>query len=83
MCQLNKAGASFATLPGVTALTDVTGFKPGGASGGASCEGSQLQACLEMAASLLPHLDGYLAAGCVPGGTERNFDSYGQTGPLE
>ena len=77
MCQLNKAGATFATLPGVTALTDVTGF---GLAGHLVelCEGSQLQACLEMAAlPLLPHLDGYLAAGCVPGGTQRNFDSYG------
>ncbi|MGL4207300.1 MAG: selenide, water dikinase SelD [Aeromonadaceae bacterium] len=77
MCQLNKPGATFATLPGVTALTDVTGF---GLAGHLveMCEGSQLQASLQMSAlPRLPHLEHYLEAGCVPGGTQRNFDSYG------
>ena len=77
MCTLNKAGAEFAKLPGVTALTDVTGF---GLAGHLieMCEGSKLSACLDMAAiPLLPSIDDYLQAGCVPGGTGRNFEAYG------
>lgn len=77
MCTLNKAGAEFAKLPGVTALTDVTGF---GLAGHLieMCEGSKLSASLDMAAiPLLPAIDDYLQAGCVPGGTGRNFEAYG------
>ena len=77
MCTLNKAGAAFAKLPGVTALTDVTGF---GLAGHLleMCEGSGLCALLDLdAVPLLPAIDEYLAAGCIPGGTQRNFASYG------
>ena len=77
MCTLNKAGAEFAKLPGVTALTDVTGF---GLAGHLieMCEGADLSAHLDMAAiPLLPAIDDYLQAGCVPGGTGRNFEAYG------
>ena len=77
MCTLNKAGAAFAKLPGVTALTDVTGF---GLAGHLleMCEGSGLCALLDLdAVPLLPAVDEYLAAGCIPGGTQRNFASYG------
>jgi selenide, water dikinase len=77
MCTLNKAGAEFAKLPGVTALTDVTGF---GLAGHLieMCEGSGMAATLEMGTiPLLPDLDMYLEAGCIPGGTLRNFDAYG------
>ncbi|ADU69504.1 selenide, water dikinase SelD [Pantoea sp. At-9b] len=78
MCQLNKAGAEFAHLAGVTAMTDVTGF---GLLGHLSeiCQGSGLRA--EVIAAQVPRLpgvDGYIAAGAVPGGTSRNFASYGQ-----
>ena len=77
MCTLNKAGAAFAKLPSVTALTDVTGF---GLAGHLleMCEGSGLCALLDLdAVPLLPAIDEYLAAGCIPGGTQRNFASYG------
>ena len=77
MCTLNKAGAEFAKLPGVTALTDVTGF---GLAGHLieMCEGANLSANLDMEAiPLLPAIDDYLQAGCVPGGTGRNFEAYG------
>ena len=77
MCTLNKAGAAFAKLPSVTALTDVTGF---GLAGHLleMCEGSGLCALLDLdAVPLLPAVDEYLAAGCIPGGTQRNFASYG------
>ncbi|MDF7658434.1 selenide, water dikinase SelD [Erwiniaceae bacterium L1_54_6] len=78
MCQLNKAGAEFAQLAGVTAMTDVTGF---GLLGHLSeiCQGSGLRA--EVMAAQVPRLagvDAYIAAGAVPGGTGRNFASYGR-----
>lgn len=78
MCQLNKAGSDFATVEGVAAMTDVTGF---GLLGHLSevCQGADLQAniCYE-AVPKLPNIENYIHEGCVPGGTQRNFDSYGQ-----
>ena len=77
MCQLNKPGAAFARLPGVKAMTDVTGF---GLMGHLTelCQGSGLQAVVNFAAvPKLPEVDNYLEQGCIPGGTLRNFDSYG------
>lgn len=77
MCQLNKSGADFAHIPGVTAMTDVTGF---GLLGHLSeiCQGSGVQATLYFSSiPRLPAVEEYIAAGCVPGGTGRNFDSYG------
>lgn len=77
MCTLNNIGADFAGVAGVTAMTDVTGF---GLLGHLveMADGSGLTAQLNYSA--IPHLDStnyYLAQGCIPGGTERNFDSYG------
>lgn len=77
MCQLNKVGAEFAKLDGVSAMTDVTGF---GLLGHLSeiCLGSGL--CAEVIAANVPRLPGvneYIAAGAVPGGTHHNFASYG------
>lgn len=77
MCQMNSIGAAFAELDGVTAMTDVTGF---GLLGHLSeiCQGSNLRA--EVAFAAIQTLDGvknYIAQGAVPGGTQRNFDSYG------
>ncbi|WP_145519004.1 selenide, water dikinase SelD [Yersinia mollaretii] len=77
MCQLNKSGADFAHISGVTAMTDVTGF---GLLGHLSeiCQGSGVQATLHFSTiPRLPAVEEYIAEGCVPGGTERNFDSYG------
>lgn len=77
MCQLNRSGADFASVAGVTAMTDVTGF---GLLGHLSeiCQGSGVQARLHFSAiPQLPAVEEYIAAGCVPGGTGRNFDSYG------
>ena len=77
MCLLNKIGTEIAQMPGVKALTDVTGF---GLLGHLSemCEGSQVNAIIEF--SKVPQLDGvadYLELGCIPGGSTRNYDSYG------
>jgi len=75
MCQSNQVGALLAELDGVHALTDVTGF---GLAGHLMemCRGSNLCAILDPAAiPELPGLDDYIALGCVPGGTQRNFDA--------
>ncbi|MGF1876697.1 selenide, water dikinase SelD [Photobacterium frigidiphilum] len=78
MCKLNIPGQDFADVEGVKAMTDVTGF---GLMGHLSeiCEGSQLKARIDFdSVPYLPGVFDYIAQGCVPGGTTRNFDSYGQ-----
>jgi selenide,water dikinase len=78
MCTLNKPGSRFGKLAAVKAMTDVTGF---GLLGHLleMAEGSGLTARLDYAAvPRLPGVDYYLAEGCVPGGTLRNFESYGE-----
>ncbi len=77
MCQLNLAGSEFSDIEGVTAMTDVTGF---GLLGHLSemCQGANLQAVIDyQAVPKLPEVERYIAEGCVPGGTGRNFASYG------
>lgn len=77
MCRPNKAGSRFAELDAVKAMTDVTGF---GLLGHLveMADGSGVSARIDFAkVPRLPGVDDYLAAGCVPGGTGRNFDSYG------
>ncbi|WP_020396555.1 selenide, water dikinase SelD [Thiolinea disciformis] len=77
MCQLNKLGETLGELPSVHALTDVTGFGLGGHLR-EMCEGSGVQAILDFEQiPLLPHIHDYLDQGSFPGGTQRNFDSYG------
>ncbi|MFV0576587.1 MAG: selenide, water dikinase SelD [Vibrio sp.] len=78
MCRLNKIGAQLAELNCVHAMTDVTGF---GLLGHLieMCEGAELNA--EVDFDHLPKmadLDYYFEQGCVPGGTLRNFASYGE-----
>ncbi len=78
MCTLNKPGSRFGKLAGVTAMTDVTGF---GLLGHLveMVDGSGLSARLEYArVPRLPGVEHYLAEGCVPGGTLRNYESYGE-----
>jgi selenide,water dikinase len=77
MSGLNKIGAELAEIPGVQAMTDVTGF---GLLGHLleMCEGANLSAEIEFAkVPKLPMLDKYLANNTVPGGTNRNWESYG------
>ncbi len=76
--QLNKIGQKLAQIEGVKAMTDVTGF---GLLGHLveMCEGSQLSAEIELSKiPLLPKVEEYLEQGCVPGGTHRNWSSYGK-----
>ena len=83
MCQMNLIGSQFAEVAGVTAMTDVTGF---GLLGHLAeiCEGSNLNAVVNFdKIKLLDGVADYIAEGCVPGGTNRNFESYGhKIGPL-
>ena len=77
MCQMNLIGAEFSQLDEVKAMTDVTGF---GLLGHLKevCEGSNLRAEVDFAH--IQTLDGvqeYIVQGSVPGGTNRNFESYG------
>ncbi|WP_122574696.1 selenide, water dikinase SelD [Pseudomonas viridiflava] len=77
MCTLNKPGSRFGKLAGVMAMTDVTGF---GLLGHLveMADGAGLTARLDYAAvPRLPGVEHYIAEGCVPGGTLRNFESYG------
>ncbi|WP_281213028.1 selenide, water dikinase SelD [Shewanella insulae] len=78
MCQLNKVGPAIAKIPGVTAMTDVTGF---GLAGHLieMCQGATLAANIDLQAlPMLPKAMDYLNLGCIPGGTHRNYDSYGE-----
>jgi selenide,water dikinase len=78
MAQLNRLGTALGRLPQVKALTDVTGF---GLLGHLRelAEGSGLSAVLDYGAvPKLPYLEEYLAQGAIPGGTHRNWDSYGE-----
>ena len=75
--RLNLAGPELAKLPGVHAMTDVTGF---GLLGHLleMCRGAGLSARVRM--SLLPLLNNVTMladAGCVTGASARNWTSYG------
>lgn len=77
MTQLNSIGKTLAQISGVKAMTDVTGF---GLLGHLTemCEGSELSATINF--NKVPRLDNlewYLEQRSVPGGTNRNWSSYG------
>jgi selenide,water dikinase len=77
MAKLNKAGELFGKLDYVKAMTDVTGF---GLLGHLSelCEGSNLQAKIDFdKVPKLGFIEEYLEQKCIPGGTNRNWASYG------
>lgn len=77
MVQLNSIGAEIAKLDGISAMTDVTGF---GLLGHLveMCEGSGVRAEIDShTVPVLPHINDYIKQGCIPGGSGRNFASYG------
>lgn len=77
MLTLNKLGQGLGKIHGVTALTDVTGF---GLLGHLIeiCEGSDVSAKIEFEKiPLINSIDLYIKEKCIPGGTSRNFESYG------
>tara|TARA_B100000959_G_scaffold213547_1_gene224688 strand:+ start:4899 stop:5942 length:1044 start_codon:yes stop_codon:yes gene_type:complete len=78
MCTLNDIGYKLASIKGINAVTDVTGF---GLAGHLLevCRGSDTSADIYFdALPLLPNILKYIQNDCVPGGTFRNFDSYGK-----
>jgi selenide, water dikinase len=78
MTTLNKSGTEFAKLSHVKAMTDVTGF---GLLGHLLeiCEGSKLSADIYF--NNIPQIEGvneYISLKATPGGTLRNWKSYGE-----
>ena len=79
MMQLNKIGELLSKINGVHAMTDVTGF---GLLGHLveMAEGSELSA--EIYFDTIPvitsRIKTYVDNNCIPGGTMRNWDSYGE-----
>jgi selenide, water dikinase len=78
MMRLNKVGALLSKIDGVNAMTDVTGF---GLLGHLieMAEGSGLSAVVDFnqVPLISNELPDYVQQGSVPGGTNRNWDSYG------
>jgi selenide,water dikinase len=79
MMQLNKVGEILGGIKGVNAMTDVTGF---GLLGHLveMAEGSGLSAIVdfEKVPLITNDLSNYIDQKCVPGGTNRNWESYGE-----
>jgi selenide,water dikinase len=78
MVRLNRIGVELASIAGVHALTDVTGF---GLLGhlGEMCAASGVRAEIDFAAvPLIADLDYYLDENLSPGGARRNWESYGE-----
>ncbi|MCB0666593.1 MAG: selenide, water dikinase SelD [Saprospiraceae bacterium] len=77
MLEINKIGQQAGDLDYVHAMTDVTGF---GLAGHLLelCEGSGVSASLQFSEiPMFPFVGKYIEAGCIPGGTKRNWDTYG------
>lgn len=78
MMRLNKIGEQLGSIEGVTAMTDITGF---GLLGHLveMCEGSGVSAVIDFKNIPLisSNLNWYVEQKAVPGGTHRNWDSYG------
>lgn len=78
MMQLNKIGAVLSKIAGVHAMTDVTGF---GLLGHliemAEGSGKSAKINFESVPLITDRLIDYVEMGSVPGGTNRNWDSYG------
>ncbi len=79
MIKLNTIGEQLGQLSAVTAMTDVTGF---GLLGHLLeiCQGSDVAAQIDFdrVPLLDPAVESYRKQGCIPGGGQRNYSSYGQ-----
>ena len=78
MTKLNSAGMELGKMDSVQAMTDVTGF---GLLGHLLeiCEGSHVSARIRF--SSIPRVENvalYIGKNCIPGGTYRNWKSYGE-----
>ena len=78
MMQLNKVGALMGPIKGVHAMTDVTGFALLGHLVEMT-EGSGLSAEIDFdnIPTIIDDLKSYIDQKSIPGGTHRNWDSYG------
>ncbi|HTA28727.1 MAG TPA: selenide, water dikinase SelD [Bacteroidia bacterium] len=77
MMKLNKIGVGLGQIKGINAMTDVTGF---GLMGHLRemCEGSGVCATIQFnKVKQIANLEEYILQGSIPGGTHRNWDSYG------
>lgn len=77
MTTLNRPGMKLARIEQVKSLTDITGF---GLLGHAleMAQGSGLKAVIHYdKVPRIPGVDNYIKQECIPGGTNRNFASYG------
>ncbi len=73
----NVIGEKLGAIEGVKAMTDVTGF---GLLGHLAelCEGSEVSAEIEFdKVPVFKEAEQYITQGCIPGGTNRNWNSYG------
>ena len=78
MCQLNKIGYELGQMSDVHAMTDVTGFGLGGHLL-EMCQGSGTAAVIDLSqVPKIKNVDIYLKEKQTPGGTHRNFASYGK-----
>jgi selenide,water dikinase len=77
MLILNDIGMELSQSPGILAMTDVTGF---GLLGHLieMCEASGVSAEIEYSkVPVIPGLEQYIIKKAIPGGTNRNYNSYG------
>ena len=78
MMQLNKIGDLLGKIKGVNAMTDVTGFALLGHLV-EMAEGSNLSAVVDFKnVPTIDEIDFYIQQKSIPGGTVRNWDSYGE-----
>lgn len=79
MMQLNKVGELLGKVKGVNAMTDVTGFALLGHLV-EMAEGSGLSAQIEFdkVPMIIDNIKDYIEQKSIPGGTNRNWDSYGE-----
>jgi selenide,water dikinase len=83
MIVLNDVGLELSEVEEISGLTDVTGF---GLIGHLleMCEGSNVSAIINYnKVPIFEEIHGYLDKGCIPGGTLRNWESYGHKLTLE
>lgn len=84
MMQLNKVGEILGTVKGIHAMTDVTGFALLGHLV-EMAEGSGVSAVVDFdkVPTIIDELAYYIQQKSIPGGTQRNWDSYGKKiGPI-
>lgn len=79
MMRLNKVGAVLSKISGVTAMTDVTGFGLlGHLAEMAEGSGVSAEIYFDKIPVIIDDLKSYVDAKSVPGGTNRNWASYGE-----